>query len=156
MNIRERVVLVTKDEILEGMYEVETLSREQFLKVRETLTRIGICSVNSEPPTLWQTCHILHKRGRYYICHFKQLFLLDGRASSTNYSDDDCQRLNYIVKLLDEWQLVTSKFEPEAGSSLGVVVIPFSKKCNWLLKSKYTMGVHNGKKTKASGTGCPD
>lgn len=133
-----------KQELIDTFYEVEPLDRDQFLKVRETLTRIGISSkrrINGKQ-TLWQTCHVLHKRGRYYICHFKQLFLLDGRSRSTDYTQEDMDRTEYIVSLLEDWGLV--RCYEEVGRPLSnVVVIPYKQKGEWNLRAKYTIGVVN-------------
>lgn len=133
-----------KSDLIDTFFEIETLDRDQFLKVKETLTRIGVVSRrgDGEKPTLWQSCHILHKRGRYYICHFKQLFLLDGRSRVTDYTDDDADRTATIVRLLEDWGLVRSIYEVESLST-NVVVIPFKDKSKFHLKAKYTLGVHN-------------
>lgn len=131
-----------KQELIDTFYEVEPLDRDQFLKVRETLTRIGISSKRriDGKQTLWQTCHVLHKRGRYYICHFKQLFLLDGRSRSTDYTEEDMDRTEYIVSLLEDWGLVRCYEEVERPLS-NVVVIPYKQKGEWNLRAKYTIGV---------------
>lgn len=133
-----------KTDLIDSFFEIEALDRDQFLKVKETLTRIGIPARRSDngKPTLWQTCHVLHKKGRYYICHFKQLFLLDGRSRVTDYTDDDADRTAHIVRLLEEWGLVHSIFEPD-GPNINVTVIPYREKANWNLRAKYTLGVHN-------------
>jgi len=87
---------------VENLLEVELVKEDDFLKVRETLTRIGVASRKDK--TLYQSCHILHKRGKYYIVHFKELFGLDGK--STDFTDNDLSRRNAITKLLAEWNLV--------------------------------------------------
>jgi len=129
-------------EILNTFFEIEPLKTDDFLKVKETLTRIGLASRKNEneKPTLWQSCHILHKRGRYYICHFKQLFQLDGRTRVTDFSDEDADRLEYVVALLEEWGLIRSIWEPRKPQNVSLVVIPFSKKNEWNLKAKYALG----------------
>ena len=105
-----------RKEIIETLFEVDPLSKDQFLKVKETLTRVGIASRKTQPPTLWQTCHVLHKQGKYYICHFKQLFQLDGRIDVTDFTDEDYSRAEFIVRLLEDWGLVRAKYEPNVGS----------------------------------------
>lgn len=132
--------------LMDGFFEIEPLDTDQFLKVKETLTRIGIASRKrgENKPTLWQSCHILHKRGRYFICHFKQLFLLDGRTKVTNFDDEDYDRTEYIVSLLEEWGLIKSLFDVEKPK-VNVVVIPYGKKNEWSLRSKYTIGEKNVK-----------
>lgn len=130
-----------KDQILNELFEIDVLNTDQFLKVKETLTRIGIASraAGEEQKTLWQSCHVLHKKGKYYICHFKQMFLLDGRTKSTDFTEGDYDRLEYVVALLEEWGLVSPKCKVEKPQTR-VVVIPFSKKSEWALRSKYTVG----------------
>lgn len=121
-------------------YEVEALSRDQFLTVKETLTRMGIPSSKDEQKTLLQSCHLLHKQGRYYICHFKHMFLLDGRTKVTRLNEDDYKRLQYVVALLEEWGLI-KPLEEVTKEKTPLVIVPFAKKTDWILKSKYTMGV---------------
>lgn len=134
-----------KRELIDTFHEIEPLDRDQFLKVRETLTRIGISTKRrvDGKQTLWQTCHVLHKRGRYYICHFKELFLLDGRSRVTDYSDEDMDRTEYIVSLLQDWGLIRS-LRPVGKPVANVVVIPYREKGDWNLKAKYTIGVIDG------------
>ncbi len=133
-----------RKEIVETLFEVEPLDKDQFLKVRETLTRIGIPSRQNGEQVLWQTCHVLHKKGKYYICHFKQLFLLDGRTRVTDYSEEDEDRLEYVVSLLEEWGLVRGILAPRKTHPNGLTIIPFREKNQWACKAKYTMGVRNG------------
>ena len=120
--------------------EVRLIKDDDFLKIRETLTRIGIASKNSD--TLYQSCHILHKQGRYSIIHFKELFELDGKSS--NFSEEDKARRNVIARLLDEWDLVEildpSKISESMGSLSQVKIIPFKEKNRWELVSKYNVG----------------
>jgi hypothetical protein len=113
---------------------------DDFLKVRETLSRIGVASKKDK--TLYQSCHILHKQGRYAIVHFKQLFLLDGKKS--DFSDEDKGRLNTIVNLLAEWNLLTlvepkKSLEPVAPISQ-IKIISHKEKGDWILVTKYTIG----------------
>ena len=126
--------------MIESMVEVRLLHEEDFLKVRETLTRIGVASRKDR--TLYQSCHILHKQGKYYIVHFKELFALDGKP--TNFSDDDNGRRNTIANLLAEWELV-ELVEPEKSAApiapLSLVkIISFKEKAEWNLVTKYNIG----------------
>ncbi len=122
-----------------GMVEVTLGTPDDFLKIRETLTRIGVSSRKEKK--LYQSCHILHKQGRYYIVHFKELFLLDGKVSSL--TDNDIQRRNRIAKLLEDWGLLTlvNPIEEDRLAPLNQIkIIPFSDKENWILESKYNIG----------------
>lgn len=113
--------------------------KDAFLKIRETLTRIGIASKKNK--TLYQSCHILHKRGRYAICHFKELFGLDGKPH--NFSDEDKQRRNKIVSLLDEWGLlkVIDKDQIEDQAPLNhIKILHWEEKSDWTLIAKYDIG----------------
>lgn len=126
--------------IIESLVEVELPSQDSFLKVKETLTRIGVASKKDK--ILYQSCHILHKQGKYYIVHFKELFILDGKANEL--SDEDAARRNTIVNLLEEWGLVkTVKPEviqdPVAPLSQ-VKVLPHKEKDEWTLTAKYSIG----------------
>jgi hypothetical protein len=120
--------------------EVSLPDADAFLKIKETLTRIGVSSVKTK--TLYQSCHILHKRGRYFIIHFKQLFKLDGKAS--NMDDADIARRNAIVKLLEEWNLLTIIDKERASMPLAPVsqikILSFKEKNEWNLVQKYTIG----------------
>lgn len=125
--------------ILDDFVEVSLKEPSDFLKIKETLTRIGIKSKGTN--TLSQTCHILHKAGKYYIVHFKQMFMLDNKQ--TNFSDDDVARLNYIVTLMQQWGLVTvvsSWFKPSNGHGVMVKIVPWRDKQNWTLVQKYSIG----------------
>ena len=123
--------------IIETMVEVNLREEEDFLKVRETLTRIGVASRKDK--TLYQSCHILHKQGKYYIVHFKELFALDGK--DTNLSENDIARRNTIVKLLSDWGLVTMKGTPEPIAPLSQIkIISFKEKDEWMLETKYNIG----------------
>lgn len=121
------------------LVEVKLNQPDDFLKVRETLTRIGIASKVDKK--LYQSCHILHKQGKYYITHFKELFLLDGKES--NFSENDSQRRNRIAKLLEEWGLVTLVKEiPDVDMApiSQIKIIPHKEKNDWMLETKYTIG----------------
>ena len=130
--------------MIEKLVEVTLEKQDDFLKVRETLTRIGVAAKNEN--TLYQSCHILHKQGKYYIVHFKELFELDGKPS--NISENDIARRNAIANLITEWGLV--KLVDPAKTSTNVAplsqikILPFKEKAEWQLVAKYTIG----KKTK--------
>ena len=119
------------------MLEVTIAEPDDFLKVRETLTRIGVASRKENK--LFQSCHILHKQGKYFIVHFKELFALDGK--DTNLSENDIARRNTIGKLLGDWGLVEVKgtLEPIAPLSQ-IKIISFKEKSEWLLETKYNIG----------------
>jgi hypothetical protein len=122
------------------MIEVTLKAADDFLKVRETLTRVGVASKKSD--TLFQSCHILHKQGKYYITHFKELFALDGKP--TDFTDDDKARRNTITNLLAEWglvQLVDAEKSAEPTAPLSQIkVIPYQQKADWELVTKYNIG----------------
>ena len=123
----------------QSMVEVKLKQPDDFLKVRETLTRIGVASRNEKK--LYQSCHILHKQGRYYIVHFKELFLLDGKNS--DFSDNDLQRRNRITKLLSDWGLVdvvNEQMIEEASSISQIKILPHKEKTEWELIPKYSIG----------------
>ena len=119
--------------------EVTLVQPDDFLKVRETLTRIGVASRKDK--VLYQSCHILHKQSRYYIVHFKELFALDGKQA--DITDNDLERRNTIAKLLSDWGLVkfvdNTKFNTLAPLSQ-IKVIPFKDKQEWDLQTKYNIG----------------
>lgn len=125
---------------LNQLVEVTLKNPEDFLKVKETLSRIGLASKKEN--TLYQSCHILHKQGKYYIVHFKELFLLDGK--NADLSDGDLARRNRIINLLDEWELVEqvdlNKTETPEAPLNQIKIIPFKDKSNWNLVTKYTIG----------------
>ena len=130
------------------MLEVTIKQPDDFLKVRETLTRIGVASRKDK--TLYQSCHILHKQGKYYIVHFKELFALDGKKSTL--SQNDIQRRNTITLLLQDWSLidVVKKEMTEDKAPLSQIkVLPFKEKKDWTLSAKYNIGkkVDDKKKT---------
>tara|TARA_B100000925_G_C21821075_1_gene392915 strand:- start:35 stop:454 length:420 start_codon:yes stop_codon:yes gene_type:complete len=123
----------------ESMLEVSLKEPDDFLKVRETLTRIGVASRKDKK--LFQSCHILHKQGRYFIVHFKELFALDGKHS--NLSENDLQRRNTIAQLLADWGLI-SIVNPDVAENKAplsqIKVISFKDKGNWTLETKYNIG----------------
>ena len=121
----------------EQMFEVLLKEPDDFLKIRETLSRIGVASRKERK--LYQSCHILHKQGKYYIVHFKELFALDGK--DTNLSENDIARRNTIVKLLSDWGLVTMKGTPEPIAPISQIkIISFKEKDEWMLETKYNIG----------------
>ena len=119
------------------MLEVGLSETDDFLKVRETLSRIGVASRKERK--LYQSCHILHKQGRYFIVHFKELFALDGKP--TNITTNDIERRNTITGLLDDWGLITiiGNSEPRAPLSQ-IKVLSFKEKDTWCLETKYNIG----------------
>ena len=121
----------------ELMLEVKLSESDDFLKVRETLSRIGVASRKERK--LYQSCHILHKQGRYFIVHFKELFALDGKPA--NISINDIERRNTIAKLLSDWELVEliGKSEPQAPLSQ-IKVLSYREKDEWILETKYNIG----------------
>ena len=128
------------DTLIEAMVEVKLNEPDDFLKVRETLTRIGIASRKEK--TLFQSCHILHKQGKYYIVHFKELFALDGKT--TNFTENDTARRNSIANLLSEWELITlvnpdKSAEPTVPLSQ-LKILSFKEKDEWDLTPKYNIG----------------
>lgn len=129
------------------MIEVTLNEPDDFLKVRETLTRIGVASRKEKK--IYQSCHILHKQGRYFIVHFKELFALDGKHA--NLTVNDIQRRNRIIQLLCDWGLVTV-IEPERVTDIAplnqIKVLAYKEKNEWVLETKYNIG----KKKKVEGT----
>jgi hypothetical protein len=124
---------------VESMVEVRLKQPDDFLKIKETLTRIGVASKKDRK--LFQSCHILHKQGRYYIVHFKELFALDGK--STDFTENDVQRRNTIVKLLVDWGLIdvasSEKIADQAPLSQ-IKVLAYKEKDEWELCAKYNIG----------------
>ena len=119
--------------------EVGLKEPDDFLKVRETLTRIGVASRKEKK--LYQSCHILHKQGRYYIVHFKELFALDGKKA--NLSTNDVQRRNRIVQLLGDWGLIsipTAEVITDVAPLSQIKVLAYKEKGDWTLESKYNIG----------------
>ena len=126
--------------LIDKLVEVTLPNEESFLKVKETLTRIGIASKKEQK--LYQSCHILHKQGKYYIVHFKELFMLDGKTN--DFSEEDKARRNTIVTLLAEWELVKAVnaeliVEPKAPLSQ-IKILPHKEKGEWELVAKYSIG----------------
>ena len=125
---------------LKKFVEVTLNEQDDFLKVRETLTRIGVSSRKEK--VLYQSCHILHKQGQYYIVHFKELFALDGKPS--NISENDIQRRNAIAKLLEEWGLIkilnSKLLEDNIAPLHQIKIIAFKEKDEWSLIPKYNIG----------------
>ena len=125
---------------IDDMVECTLAEPDDFLKIRETLTRIGVASRKDK--TLFQSCHILHKQGRYFIVHFKELFILDGKP--TNYSENDQARRNTIANLLVEWSLI-QLVNSEQTSTLVVPlnqlkILSYKEKEEWVLTAKYNIG----------------
>ena len=125
---------------INNLVEVRLKKDDDFLKIRETLTRIGVASKKEK--TLYQSCHILHKQGRYFIVHFKELFALDGKPS--NFTESDIARRNTITNLLKEWDLVEivsdSQTQNPGAPISQVKVLPFKEKQEWELVAKYNIG----------------
>ena len=121
----------------EKMLEVSLKEPDDFLKIRETLSRIGVASRKERK--LYQSCHILHKQGRYYIVHFKELFALDGKEA--NLSENDIARRNTIANLLKDWGLVEVIGNSELVAPLSQIkIISFKEKDEWILETKYNIG----------------
>ena len=121
----------------EQMLEVSLKEPDDFLKIRETLSRIGVASRKERK--LYQSCHILHKQGKYYIVHFKELFALDGKL--TNLSENDIARRNRIATLLSDWGLVEIKGDTDPIAPLSQIkIISFKEKDEWILETKYNIG----------------
>lgn len=125
--------------IVSSFIEVQLNEPNDFLKIRETLTRIGVASKRDNH--LFQSCHILHKRGKYYIVHFKELFKLDGKP--TDITEDDIARRNTIADLLEQWGLlkvVDETMLDPLSSLANIKIVPFKEKHEWVLEAKYTIG----------------
>jgi hypothetical protein len=127
--------------MVENLVEVKLLDSENFLLVKETLTRIGVASKKNN--TLYQSCHILHKQGKYYIMHFKELFLLDGKKN-TDFSENDVARRNTITNLLEEWGLIEvvdkEKTKEPVVPVSNIKIISFKEKGDWQCLAKYSIG----------------
>ena len=125
---------------IEDLLEVKLKNEDDFLKVKETLTRKGVASRKDK--TLYQSCHILHKRGKYYIVHFKELFALDGK--NTDFEDNDLGRRNAIANLLSEWGLVEvvnkDKLSLPMAPLSQIKIISYKEKNEWELTAKYNIG----------------
>ena len=131
----------------EKMLEVQLKEPDDFLKVRETLTRIGVASRKDKK--LFQSCHILHKQGRYFIVHFKELFALDGKQA--NFSENDAERRNTIAQLLSDWGLIAilnNTIAEKKAPLSQIKVLSFKEKGEWDLQAKYNIG----KKVENEGT----
>jgi len=128
--------------IIDQCVEVRLHIPDDFLKVKETLTRIGIASRKEKK--LYQSCHILHKQGRYYVVHFKELFLLDGKTQQTVFDDTDRARRNTIANMLEEWELVVlvnpARTKEPVLPMNQIMVLPFREKNEWELVAKYEIG----------------
>lgn len=126
--------------IVDNMIEVLLESPDDFLKIRETLTRIGVASKKDKK--IFQSCHILHKQNRYFIVHFKELFALDGKP--TNFSEDDIARRNTISNLLAEWNLYKiinpEKTKSPVAPISQIKIIAYKEKSEWILEQKYNIG----------------
>ena len=131
------------ENLVKDLVEITFPEKDDFLKIRETLSRIGVASRRDQE--LFQSCHILHKRGKYYIVHFKELFKLDGKP--TNIDESDIGRRNTIVKLLEQWKLLSivdsSQMESPQAPLSQIKIIPFKEKSEWKLTTKYSIGSNN-------------
>ena len=125
---------------VENLLEIILKEEDDFLKVRETLTRIGVASRKEKK--LYQSCHILHKKGKYYIVHFKELFALDGK--STDFDENDLGRRNTIAKLLEEWGLIKiadkDRVEYPVAPLSQIKILPYNERDEWELVTKYSIG----------------
>ncbi len=126
--------------VVDTLVEIKLKEDQDFLKIKETLTRIGVASKKENK--LFQSCHILHKKGKYYIVHFKELFALDGKKS--DFSEEDKGRRNTISNLLEEWGLCSivdkTKIEEPRATMNQIKIIPYKEKEEWILESKYSIG----------------
>ena len=129
-------------ESVKDLVEITFPEKDDFLKIRETLSRIGVASRKEKE--LFQSCHILHKRGKYYIVHFKELFKLDGKQS--NFDESDVARRNIIIDLLRQWSLVKvldpKRIEEPRAPLSQIKVIPYKEKQQWKLTQKYSIGTN--------------
>lgn len=124
---------------ISDLLQITLRDDEAFHIIIETLTRIGIMSKKDK--TIYQSCHLLHKRGLYYLMHFKELFALDGR--DTDITPNDIARRNTIAKLLEQWGLLKINDQDRIQETVPmneIAILPFKEKCNWILKSKYQVG----------------
>jgi len=128
------------NELLASLVEVTIAEEEDFLKIKETLTRIGVASRKEN--RLFQSCHIFHKQGRYYIVHFKEMFAIDGKP--TNFSEEDLGRRNKIVDLLQDWGLLVvvnmEMIKDPVAPMSQIKIINHKEKADWILETKYNMG----------------
>ena len=135
------LLIMQTDDIFKGVgVEIKLPTPDSFLKVKETLTRIGISSRKEKK--LYQSCHILHKQGKYSILHFKELFILDGKNNT--FTDEDRARRNTVVNLLEEWDLIEivdpSKSQDPVAPLNQIKIISHKDKDNWILEAKYNIG----------------
>lgn len=132
-----------EQEIVNSLVEISFEQKDDFLKIRETLTRIGVASRREQE--LFQSCHILHKKGKYYITHFKELFQLDGKKAT--FDESDVGRRNTIIDLLKQWNLIKvldeSKIETPRAPLSQIKIVSFKDKQNWKLTTKYSIGSKN-------------
>jgi hypothetical protein len=128
------------NEMLDNLIEVRIAEEEDFLKIKETLTRIGVASRKEKK--LYQSCHIFHKQGKYYIVHFKEMFAIDGKPS--NFSEEDKGRRNKIAELLQDWGLLkvveSDRIKEPLASMSQIKIINYKEKNDWTLEAKYNMG----------------
>ena len=128
------------NDLLNSLVEVKIAEEEDFLKIKETLTRIGVAS--RKETKLYQSCHIFHKQGKYYIVHFKEMFAIDGKPS--NFSEEDKGRRNKIIELLQDWGLLkvveASSIKDPLASMSQIKIINHKEKDEWTLEAKYNMG----------------
>jgi hypothetical protein len=128
------------NDLLNSLVEVKIAEEEDFLKIKETLTRIGVASRKEKK--LYQSCHIFHKQGKYYIVHFKEMFAIDGKPS--NFSDEDKGRRNKIIELLQDWGLLkvieSDMIKDPLASMSQIKIINHKEKDDWTLEAKYNMG----------------
>lgn len=136
------ISVLSRDELVDTFLEIQPMNTDDFLKVKETLTRIGIA--NRTDKVLYQSCLLLHKKGRFYICHFKELFAMDEK--DTKMYREDYARRNHVAHLLEQWNLVNiinkdiAHIPSEAGSPVNVYVLSHKNKVDWKLVSKYAIG----------------
>ena len=140
-----RIKVIVMEDIFRGVGVEITLPKpDNFLKIKETLTRVGIASRKERK--LYQSCHILHKQGRYVILHFKELFILDGKDN--NFTDEDKAHRNTIINLLEEWDLLgvvdSSKIEDPVAPLSQIKILSHKEKDTWVLESKYNIGKKKG------------
>lgn len=128
------------NDLINNLVEVRIAEEEDFLKIKETLTRIGVASRKEKK--LYQSCHIFHKQGKYYIVHFKEMFAIDGKPS--NFSDEDKGRRNKIIELLEDWGLLkvveADQIKDPLASMSQIKIINHKEKNEWALETKYNMG----------------
>lgn len=138
-----------RDLVLKTFIEISLPKAEDFLVVKETLTRIGVAVTREDSQTLYQRAHILHKKGRYFIVHYKQMYLLDGHLNDTVFAEEDQLAVNTIASMLEAWGLVRvvhpSRFA-ETLKPMTLMVLTFDQKPNWKLVPKYTIGKYRHKK----------